>query len=264
MNEPLKILAIGNSFSQDATRYLEAAGEAGGRPVLARNLYIPGCSLERHAENLRHRAYEYEYQKDGEHLFSTILPDRKKGVSIRMALAMEEWDIVTVQQVSHLAGVYESYFPWLSEILSVVRAERPRAAIWFHGTWAYEPDCRREQFAQYRYDAAEMTKAVLLTTERVAGQFGLPVIPVGALVAALREKPAFDPAQGGVSLCRDGFHLSFDYGRYAAALVWYRALAGGSVKGLPFSPEGAEPSLVDLIQETVEQVVGRAVGAAAV
>lgn len=255
MKEPLKILAVGNSFSQDATRYLEAVGEAGGRPILARNLYIPGCSLERHAENLRHRAYEYEYQKDGEHLFSTIVPDRRKGVSIRMALAMEEWDIVTVQQVSHLAGVYESYFPWLSEILSVVRAERPKAAIWFHSTWAYEPDSQHEQFVRYHNDTAEMTKAVLTVTEKIADQFGLPLIPVGALIAALREEPAFDPAKGGISICRDGFHLSLDYGRYAAALSWYRALTGGSVIDLPFSPEGTEPALIKLIQETTEQIV---------
>ena len=37
-----KILCIGNSFSQDATRYLEAIADG---ELFVRNCYIGGCSL---------------------------------------------------------------------------------------------------------------------------------------------------------------------------------------------------------------------------
>ena len=61
MNTPLKVLCIGNSFSQDATRYLEGVASAGPVPVIARNLYIGGCSLERHARNLASEGYDQDY-----------------------------------------------------------------------------------------------------------------------------------------------------------------------------------------------------------
>lgn len=44
----LKILAIGNSFSEDATRYLHQLANAAGIDTKIVNLYIGGCPLERH------------------------------------------------------------------------------------------------------------------------------------------------------------------------------------------------------------------------
>lgn len=44
----MKILAIGNSFSEDAMYYLKNIADADGVEVKAVNLYIGGCNLERH------------------------------------------------------------------------------------------------------------------------------------------------------------------------------------------------------------------------
>ena len=57
----MKILFIGNSFSQDATRYIEAISEG---ELFVRNLYIGGCSLEMHAENVEGDVAAYLYEKD--------------------------------------------------------------------------------------------------------------------------------------------------------------------------------------------------------
>ena len=251
MNSPLKILCIGNSFSQDATRYLESVAAAGEKPVLARNLYIGGCSLERHADNLRHLAFEYEYQKDGEHLFTTIIPNRRRGVSIRMALEMDSWDVITVQQVSGLSGVYESYFPYLSEILRVIRSFRPKAEIRLHSTWAYETDSTHTEFARYDCSQQTMYEAIQDVTGRISSEFGLPVLPTGKFIQTLRGLPPFDYPNGGLSLCRDGFHLN-EYGRYAAALIWYRALTGCPVRDNSFAPEGTDPALLTVIREAAD------------
>ena len=61
----MNILAIGNSFSQDATRYLHEIMQAGGVPGRVVNLYIGGCSLERHWRNIENEAKDYEYQLNG-------------------------------------------------------------------------------------------------------------------------------------------------------------------------------------------------------
>lgn len=45
----LRILAVGNSFSEDATYYLHQILEIAGVENQVVNLYIGGCSLEREA-----------------------------------------------------------------------------------------------------------------------------------------------------------------------------------------------------------------------
>ena len=57
------------------------------------------------------------------------------------------------------------------------------------------------------------------------------IIPTGAVIQKLRESlPEFDYRNGGKSLCRDGFHLSLDYGRFTAAAVWFNILTKGEIK----------------------------------
>ena len=48
----MKILSIGNSFSQDAHRWLYKLAKLNGIELETANLYIGGCSLETHFKNL--------------------------------------------------------------------------------------------------------------------------------------------------------------------------------------------------------------------
>ena len=48
----LKILSIGNSFSDDAQRYLYQIARAGHQEMKVVNAYIGGCSLHRHYTNM--------------------------------------------------------------------------------------------------------------------------------------------------------------------------------------------------------------------
>lgn len=61
----MKILSIGNSFSQDAQAYLHDAALSLGLDLECLNLYIGGCSLERHYNNLLsgERVYSPEYKR---------------------------------------------------------------------------------------------------------------------------------------------------------------------------------------------------------
>ena len=62
----MKILSIGNSFSEDAQRYLKLIAGANGRELTCVNLYIGGCSLKRHYINLIDNEKSYHYQFGGE------------------------------------------------------------------------------------------------------------------------------------------------------------------------------------------------------
>ena len=61
------------------------------------------------------------------------------------------------------------------------------------------------------------------------------IIPTGDIVQFVRENiPEIDYENGGLSLCRDGFHLSEDYGRFLAGAVWFKKLTGKNLKEQPF------------------------------
>ena len=49
--ETVKILSIGNSFSQDSVYYLYDIAESAGVNVVIGNLYFSGSSLQRHEMN---------------------------------------------------------------------------------------------------------------------------------------------------------------------------------------------------------------------
>jgi hypothetical protein len=83
------------------------------------------------------------------------------------------------------------------------------------------------------------------------------MIPSGDVIQLLRKTEPFDYRNGGISLCRDGFHLSFDYGRYAAGAVWFETLVGGDIRDNSYAPENTHPKLISLIKETVHEVCNK-------
>ena len=85
----IHILAIGNSFSRDATAYLHAVCESMGISTFVANLYIGGCSLERHWCNVEKNKQAYQYQENG------IITDRYVSISEML----HKVDIVTSYHV---------------------------------------------------------------------------------------------------------------------------------------------------------------------
>ena len=76
-----------------------------------------------------------------------------------------------------------------------------------------------------------MYEAIKASSEQVVKSLGIQLIPTGTVIQMLRETVAeFDFKNGGISLCRDGFHLSLDYGRFAAAATWLHTLTNKSIK----------------------------------
>ena len=62
----MNILTIGNSFSQDAQRYLHQIARADGIDITCFNLYIPGCPLSRHYQNMHSEDREYWLEMNGQ------------------------------------------------------------------------------------------------------------------------------------------------------------------------------------------------------
>lgn len=211
----MKILSIGNSFSQDAQKWLHKMAQKNGIDIQATNLFIGGCSLEMHYTNVKEDNSYYDLEVNGE--------KTGRKISITEALKMDKWDIITLQQVSTLSGKYESYEPYLSFLAKTVKNEQPDVKLYFHQTWAYESDAKNP----YDDSQKRMYECIRETTETAAKSIDALLLPSGTAIQNVRETvPEFDYESGGLSLCRDGKHLSLDYGRFTVAAVWLRTITG--------------------------------------
>ena len=225
----MKVLAIGNSFSTDATEYLwDIAHDGGVETLVVGNLYIGGCTLATHAANITSSANSYAYYKNVDGTWV-----KNEATSIQTALADEEWNVITLQQASGQSGIDASFQPPLEILLTKLAELEPNAKIYWHMTWAYQQDRKSNDFAYYGSKQLNMYNAIVSTvTERIVdNDYVDGIIPCGTAIQNLRSSYIGD------ILTRDGYHLSFSYGRYIGAMTWYAALTNGDVDLIDWCPE---------------------------
>ena len=241
--DTLRILAVGNSFSDDGTEYLPGLLEGAGiHNVIVARLYIGGCTLERHCKEYADGTANYIYYKSTKNQWVTV----SKNATLLDGLKDEPWDIITIQQASDDSGIYETYEAGIPKLVSIIRKEapNPRAAIVWHMTWAYASNSDHRAFPRYGRSQQQMYEAIRSCVDRAGKQFNIPVIiPSGEAVQLARgtrlNNDTKVPATSKVyQLTRDGYHLTRQYGRYLAACTWFEALIkptlGKSVKGNPY------------------------------
>lgn len=226
--QTLRILAIGNSFSQDAVnQYLYEIGKAAGYELVIGNLYIGGCSLERHWKNAEsgEEAYSYEKQVNGKWTFNKH--------NLEYGLLDEPWDVITVQQVSNLAGLPDTYEPYLTNLLKYVKSYAPKKAkIYFQQTWAYPPHTLHGGFYGYGGSTERMYDAIVNTVRNACRKHKIGVIPAGTAIQNGRTSLI------GYNFTSDGSHLSHSIGRYTNACTWFETLTGQDVTNNGYKPEG--------------------------
>lgn len=228
----IRILAIGNSFSEDALEsHLSGLARAAGIPMTIGNLYIGGASLELHETNIRQNSATYNFRKinrEGERTATA-------GYTIHRALAEENWTHVSFQQVSQNSGQYDTWQASLPFIYDYVapRAKNPEAKFLLHQTWAYAQTSTHTGFANYNNDQMTMYGAIVDATNRAKDLVHIDaVVPAGTAIQNVRTSIIGD------NLTSDGYHLNPTIGRYTAACVWFEVLTGQSVVGNTYVPAG--------------------------
>ena len=241
MARTIKILAIGNSFSEDAIeQYLHELADADGIETIIGNLFIGGCSLERHMQCVNGNLPDYRYRKIG---VDGVTKETPK-CDIARAIADEEWDYVSVQQASHFSGDYTTYQPYLSQLVAYVKAHTKKdVKIVFHQTWAYAQNSDHGGFKRYGNSQKQMYDAINGALKQVIKDIHPDVIvPSGTAIQNARTSSIGD------NMNRDGYHLNLLYGRYTAACTWFQAIFKRSVVGNSYAPEG-----VTFEQKTIAQ-----------
>ena len=222
----LRVLAIGNSFSEDAVeQYLWEIAHDDGRELIIGNAYRGGQSLASHWKDVTEGPGSFEYRK--------IVGGRKtnsKGQHLQRIVEDEPWDIITFQQVSQEAGMPDTYEPYLGQLITYVKehCSNPDVRFGLHQTWAYSWDSSHGGFKNYDRDQHKMYQAVVsaYNIARSRHQELQFIIPTGTAIQNARTSFIGD------RLCRDGFHLDLTLGRLTAAYTWYYQLSGRPVARL--------------------------------
>jgi len=238
----MNILAIGNSFSQDATRYLYEIAKADGEEITVVNLCIGGCPLSRHYKNMIADKKDYALEFNGKNtgFFTTI----------KEAVLSRDWDYISFQQVSNQSVDFDTYQPYLSELSSYIKKLAPKAKQVIHQTWAYEENSERLCNELGYSHHADMLSDIEEAYEKAAAAIDADIIiPSGKLMHKLI-------LSGIEKVHRDTFHAKFGVGRYALGLLWYTLLCKKAVEENSFCnfDEPVSESEIAIVKKVVTDI----------
>ena len=97
--------------------------------------------------------------------------------------------------------------------------------------------------------------------QTIAGKYGIGLIPCGDVIQNIRKHPEVDVENGGRSICRDGFHMHYLYGRYALACTWAAKMLDAPITDCGYIPkcaesdEEADDKLIAYVREEVSSTV---------
>jgi hypothetical protein len=223
----IKILAIGNSFSQDAMYYmydlLEDLGVEG--EIVIANAHIDAASLQVHATHViaQDKAYLFSfYDNHGEMWWESGAPFSLDEI---INWQNYEWDVIILQQFSADSGIIGTYDDNdLGTLITFVQTNSPKSKLGWHMTWAYASS----YYVKYYYGNHQrgMYDSICHVVQRKIlrnSAFDL-IIPSGTAIQNAR-------GHFGDVLNSDGTHLG-NLGRYIAAAMWIKTITGLNIANL--------------------------------
>ncbi len=269
-NDTLRLFLIGNSFSQNATRYLPQLAKERDHPLKIGRAELGGCSLQRHWE-IAEAAEKNPQDPKGK---------AYGGKSLRELLSVGKWDVVTIQQNSMNSGDVKTYLPYAKKLFDLIKSIQPDAKIMMHQTWSYRVDSR--QFTQtadgqFAASAKEMWEKSRAAYHTMARELGIKIIPVGDAFWKINSDPetAFKPdttfkfalakfpelpdqtnsLHAGYRWDKSG-KIAFDSnhaneaGCFLGGLVWYGVLFNETPVKLRFLPENVDAGFAENLRQT--------------
>ena len=267
----LKVLMIGNSFSICCLEEMPPVAKAMNLELDLASLYIGGCTLFRHwqnvetsATNANYRPYQFNRKVNG-------VKAAGGNLSIQEGLKLADWDVVTIQQGSHESWRPETYHPYGDNLVRTIHELCPRAKIVVQETWSYTPFDGR--LAQWKITPDEMYAKLHNAYWDFAKKHRLEVIPTGAAVDLWRKRLPVkygenldfgEDVTGSVWMAKDKdgkeeqrvdrFHLNWR-GHYLQALVWTAKLYGVDVTKCTYRPERLAADRAELMKKLAMEAV---------
>ena len=252
----LKILTLGNSFSDDTTCYMyHIAKNAMQNNAFGSDVNIEGfkignlakanCTLDLHLANAKNDVGIYNYRvvtdekvvPDSPVSTDSVYESTQPISKISEVVSSDNWDFISFQEFSS-----DFSYTALPELIDIVSSYCPTAQIVWHMTWAYEESANpHTHLAAYGGDQMRMYNA--LVSAAITAKANIPAIdliaPTGTAIQNARATSIGD------TLTRDGYHLSGEgnmtgtgthNGRYIAALVFFGKLSGIDLSKITYRP----------------------------
>lgn len=271
----LRLFVVGNSFSNNATRFLPELAKEGGHELILGRAQTGGCSFARHWN-----AVEAWLAN----------PDDPKakiygGKSLHEHMGQRTWDVITFQQYSLHSSDVTTYRPYAPKLYAHLRKLQPQAEILLHQTWAYRADAAK--FGQTAPGRSAANQREMWETSRaayweIARELKTRIIPTGDAFwrvdsdptwgfkpdATFDEKAAVHPVlppqtnslhvgyrwSAQKKLGKDANHANAA-GEYLGALVWYAVLFDESPEKLRFAPPGVAPEFAAHLRKVAAEIV---------
>ena len=249
LEKELKILAIGNSFSDDALWLLpEILKSLGVKKFRVSNLYVPGCLLEIHLNNIQNDKAVYEFRTNTGGGWYTVFETK-----LIDGINADDWNYITFQQGSPKSGISESYLSLL-EIISFVKKLKPKAKFGWHMTWAYQQDFSSVAFVEnYCAKQSIMYNLIVNSVKNniLANDDIKFIVPNGTAIQNARTSYLGD------TLTRDGFHMSYDVGRYIVALSYAYFLTNCELFDVSYKPDSINEEVKKICIESVKNALDK-------
>ena len=246
----VRILGIGNSFTQDALEaYIMPIILGQGKKAIVGYPYLGGCWQSLHVQNYKNDTKAYNYYKYDEEGKQTSTG--KNGASLKQAITDERWDYVFIQSDHDSTGIVQSYIPHLNNLIEIVQTacSNKDVKIGMYMTWAYDSTSTRSAFAWYNNDSQTMYDSIINATQIMMDKVNVKedmLIPAGTAIQNARTSYI------GHTLNRDGYHLNYDYGRYIASLCYYSRIFGEDPKDVVYHPETISNYCADMCRAAAQ------------
>jgi len=270
----IRLLAIGNSFSGNASKYLkDIVKDSGNCELVFAHASIGGCPMEKHW-NL---AQKYEANPDD--------PEGKpytfngKKASLKEILQGGKWQYVSIQQFSMFSYKIDTYRPYAKNLYDYIKKYAPDAEVIIHQTWAYRADDK--QLFKDGFTSVKMYQQLTDAYTTIAKELGCRIIPVGAAFQLAYESPewqfkhddSFDYKNAKppelpkeVHSLNAGYSwkdkkLNFDShhansaGEYLGGCVWFEFFFKEDVRKIKFKPQKMSDEDATFLRDIAHRVV---------
>lgn len=224
----LKVLDIGNSYTEDSTHYLPELVKASGIDVSDMCLYRTmrgGASFKSWYDcyhDQDNAAYSIHKVVGGITANISGTAAANNGEQFRNTLINNDWDLIIIHQVSQYAPYYDKWEEnsnagYLSKLIRLIRKHQPKATLGFllvHSYWSgYSANTEQSSLRRWKLIAESAMK--------LRANYGIDfIIPYGTAIQNLRASSL----NNDYDLTGDGTHCANGLADYTAACTYFQSL----------------------------------------
>ena len=228
----IRVLAIGNSFSNDAFHYAEQIAAEFGYKTEFLSLYQSGCYISKHLDNYNNKTAAYTIYRNGVQV--------RGSVTMNQILDECDYDYITIQQGSARSNKWSYYYsesnPYIVDLYNILKAEQPNAEFLIHQTWGYSP---AEAQANGHTGSLDHFTAIEDCYNKAAELLDLPIAKSGKAVQLAKDYGYLADGRADLGVENAAYsdeycHLT-DKGDFIAGCVLVESIFGVDVRAKDFT-----------------------------